>query len=86
MIYSENCNRKQLVGFLSNQLEVDERLDFLAHVEECTRCWEEIYNARKAEHPHYYKSTGRQVRLTDKDLKRIEALAHAGEESSFQAV
>jgi hypothetical protein len=81
VIYTENCNRKQLAGFLSDQLEVDERLEFLVHVETCSRCWDEIYNARKSEHPHYYKTTARQVKITDKELQRIDSPARQAEES-----
>lgn len=76
-----NCDRQRLVGFLTNQLDVDDRLDFLGHLEACPRCWGEVYNARKAEHPHYYKSTARQVRMTDFDLRRIDADADEAEEA-----
>ena len=85
VILSENCDRNLLVGFLTNRLEIDERLDFLIHLEACGQCWEEVYKARKAEHPHYYKRTNRQVRLSEKELKRIDALSREErEEDQFQ--
>ncbi len=68
------CNRELLVGFLTDRLEIDDRLDLLAHLDDCVRCWEEIYNARKSEHPHFYKNGNRQVRINERELKRIDAL------------
>lgn len=72
MIATQSCNRQRLIGFLTDQLEIDDRLEFLAHLDACGRCWDEIYSARKAEHPHYYKSNNRRVRISDRDLKRID--------------
>ncbi len=74
MIATKKCNRELLVGFLTDRLDIDERLDLLAHVDDCARCWEEIYNARKSEHPHYYKTGKRQVRINDRDLKKIDTV------------
>lgn len=68
------CNRDLLAGFLTNQLGIDDRLDFLAHLEDCPRCWDEIYNARKSEHPHFYKNGNRQVRINERELKRIDTV------------
>jgi hypothetical protein len=82
VILTDECDRERLIGFLANQLELDDRLDFLTHVETCGRCWDEVYNARKAEHPHYYKTSNRQVKLTDKELKRIDGALK--EEDQFQ--
>ncbi len=76
----ERCKREQIVGFLTNRLDVDEKLEFLGHVEECVQCWEEVYNARKNEHPHYYKRTSRQVKISDTELKRIDALEQEADE------
>ncbi len=80
MISMDRCKREQIVGFLRNQLDVDEKLEFLGHVEACVQCWEEIYNARKNEHPHYYKRTSRQVKITDSELKRIDTLQQEADE------
>ncbi len=80
MISMERCKREQIVGFLTNRLDVDEKLEFLGHVEECVQCWEEVYNARKNEHPHYYKRTSRQVKISDTELKRIDALEQEADE------
>ncbi len=64
-----NCNRRLLKGFLSNQLDVDGKLSFLDHVEECNECWDEVYHSVKAQHPHYYKSPGRRVKVRHKDVQ-----------------
>ncbi len=53
------CNREQLIPFLSNKLDVEDKLDFLSHLENCSQCWDLVYNSIKAQHPHYYKSTPR---------------------------
>lgn len=82
MILTDRCKREYVVGFLSNQLDVDEQLEFLDHIEECVQCWEEIYNARKNEHPHYYKRTGRQVKISESELKRIDTVQDSDEEET----
>ena len=68
-----NCNRRLLKSFLTDKLDVDGKLRFLYHVEECAECWDEVYNSVKAQHPHFYKSTGRQVKNSDKEIKQFEA-------------
>jgi len=64
---SEQCNRDLLLGYLSEDLELEEQLEFLLHVDSCNRCRREIYDARKAQHPHFYKA------LTRKGRKRVAA-------------
>jgi hypothetical protein len=62
---SEQCNRDLLLGYLSEDLDLEEQLEFLLHVDSCNRCRREIYDARKAQHPHFYKA------LTRKGRKRL---------------
>jgi hypothetical protein len=71
----KNCNRRLLKRFLTEKLNVDDQLRFLTHVEECTECWDEVYNSVKAQHPHYYKSTGRGVKISDKEIQKFEEKA-----------
>jgi hypothetical protein len=67
------CNREIIAGYLSDQLELEDKLDFLFHVDKCSHCWEEIYNATKALHPHYYKKgNSRQVKLSERELRVLE--------------
>jgi len=66
------CNRKILSGFINNQLEEDDRLDFLLHLDECPNCWELIYKATKAQHPHFYKHPNRRKNALDFDLDASE--------------
>ena len=68
----KNCNRRLLKRFLTDKLDVDDQLRFLAHVEECTECWDAVYNSVKAQHPHYYKSTGHRVKISDKEIQQFE--------------
>jgi hypothetical protein len=64
---SEQCNRDLLLGYLAEDLELEEQLEFLLHVDSCNRCRREIYDARKAQHPHFYKA------LTRKGKRRVAA-------------
>lgn len=68
---SGKCNRKQLDDFISGQLEVDDKLAVLYHLEECIECWEKVYDSTKAQHPHYYKSKSRRVKISERELVRL---------------
>ena len=72
MIITDNCKRELLLGFLHGELDVDDCLEFLEHVENCTRCWGEVYNAEKNKHPHYYK-TKSQLKLSEKEIREFES-------------
>lgn len=50
-----SCDRILLAGFLRDQLEENDRLNFLFHLDDCTTCWDAVYDATKASHPHFYK-------------------------------
>jgi hypothetical protein len=66
------CNRKILARFIQNQLDEDDRLDFLIHLDSCPNCWEAVYSASKASHPHYYKRPINTRRFADIDLSALE--------------
>ncbi|HXK60601.1 MAG TPA: hypothetical protein PLP42_11990 [Acidobacteriota bacterium] len=70
-----SCDRELLKGYLANELSLEDQLDFLIHVDSCTHCWDEVYSASKAKHPHYYKNTSRQVKISRQEL---------GEDDPFQ--
>ena len=67
-----NCPRELLTRFLSDKLDIDEPLDFFSHLEECPECWDEVYNAVRAQHPHYYK-TKSQLKVSEKEIKEFES-------------
>ena len=46
------CSR--LGRFLANQLNLDSKLKFLLHLDHCMHCWEQVYQATKAQHKHCY--------------------------------
>ena len=71
MISTLTCNRSLLVNFLGNQLDLDDKLEFLDHVRECKKCWGEIYAARKNEHPHYYKTNKSPKKVSQKELDHL---------------
>lgn len=70
---TENCDRRRLAGYLSGQLDLDDRLAFLLHVEDCGRCWETVYHNVKAQHPHFYRQSPRGVKISSKELSRLDA-------------
>lgn len=82
----EHCNRRRLLGYLRNTLDLEEKLDFLFHVDHCTRCWEDIYNYQKAQHPHWYRQNSRGVKISDKELSRIEGRERPEAESELVEV
>ena len=67
-----DCSRKLLTRYLSDKLDIDEKLDFFSHLEECPECWDEVYNAVRAQHPHYYK-TKSQLKVSEKEIKEFES-------------
>ena len=67
----KQCPRELLAYYLSDKLDVDDKLIFLAHLDDCPECWDKVYNAVKAQHPHYTKTKSR-VKISDKENKQIE--------------
>ena len=88
MIITDICSRQTVSLFLVNELDVDQKLDFLIHVEECKQCWKDIYDARKKEHPHYYQRTSRRVKVTEKELAKLNgnSIETVEKEESYQMV
>ena len=69
---TQHCKRETLVRYLQNRLEEDDMLDFLIHLDECPTCWEAVYTATKASHPHFYKRALKASRLAEIDLRGLE--------------
>ena len=42
------CDRTRISGFLGNTLNLDDKLEFLMHLDTCAACWNQIYVATKA--------------------------------------
>ncbi|MBI4447050.1 MAG: hypothetical protein HY645_14235 [Acidobacteria bacterium] len=82
----QKCKRDRVARYLADTLEVDEKLEFLYHLEHCIHCWEEVYNSMKAEHPHYYRQTSRNVKFSEKELARIEASGNEAVEDELIGV
>ncbi|MGH9339203.1 MAG: hypothetical protein ACRD1R_06360 [Acidobacteriota bacterium] len=66
------CNRRTLSHFLSDRLEIEDKLGFLFHLDHCSKCWDAVYNAVKATHPHYYKTTSRRLKISERELKKLD--------------
>ena len=66
------CDRVSLGRFLRRELDEDDRLDFLFHLDNCSDCWQEVYNAEKATHPEFYKKPPARSRVLEKELQRLE--------------
>lgn len=69
---TDYCDRLWLARYLRSELELEEKLDYLYHLDVCPDCWEKVYSATKATHPHYYKMSARQIKVTERDLARME--------------
>lgn len=66
------CSGKTVRSFLSEQLEEDDRLAFLFHLDECPNCWEAVYNGTKANHPHFYKQPPKKAKFSESELNKLE--------------
>lgn len=64
------CDRKSLERFLNKELEEEDRLAFLYHLDDCPICWEWVYSAEKAKHPQYYKKPPKKSPALEKELAR----------------
>lgn len=69
------CNPDQLGPFLADELEIEDKLEFLYHLDECGECWESVYNAIKSQHPHFYRSAPRRVRVSKKKVEDLFEVA-----------
>ena len=77
---TRSCDRAKLGSFLSDQLELDDRLEFLTHVESCADCWNELYSATKAQHPHYYQTGSKRTKAARKQLGSVRPKRQVEEE------
>ena len=50
-----NCNRAHMKLYISNELEGDDLLDFLLHVDVCSDCQNAVFLARQQQDARYYK-------------------------------
>ncbi len=67
------CDRKQRARYLAGDMELDERLEFLFHLDDCEHCWGAVYSATKDNHPHYYKTKGRKLKISERELQKLES-------------
>lgn len=49
------CSPKILTAFAESRLDADTKLEFLMHLDNCQRCWDEVYNLRKTKNAKFYK-------------------------------
>ncbi len=64
----QDCNRKWLTEFLSDQFPLDDKLNFLFHLDQCRNCWNALYEAAKVRHPEYYRKVRRRMKTSNKVL------------------
>ena len=67
------CNKTRIAQFLAGQIGLDDKLALLLHLDDWPRCWAEIYDGVKAQHLHYYKASARRMKLSQKELNRIQS-------------
>jgi hypothetical protein len=69
----EVCDKQALARYLDKKLEEEQQLEFLFHLDQCPDCWQEVYSATKASHPHFYKKPPRKSKLSEKELVRLHS-------------
>jgi hypothetical protein len=52
---NNGCNQNDVLDYIADTMELEEKLEFLLHVDSCNRCRYEIHQLIKAQHPHFYK-------------------------------
>ena len=85
MTINRTCDKGKLLAFLSNQLELDDQLEFLLHLDRCAACWNELYSATKAEHPHYYQTGSKRTKAVKKLLGSVRPKRQVEEEEAVFA-
>ena len=80
MTMTRTCDRAKLGAFLSDQLELDDQLEFLTHLDRCAACWNELYSATKAQHPHYYQTGSKRTKTAKKQLGSVRPKRQVEEE------
>lgn len=67
------CEESQIEGYLNNQLNDEDLLDFLIHLDECKSCREVLYAEMKGSHDHYYrKKSSKKLEKEIRELSKIE--------------
>ena len=68
------CDRKRISGFLNNTLNLDDKLEFLLHLDRCATCWNQIYVATKARYQQdtnvVQPNLGRQGQIRARAVRR----------------
>ena len=68
------CDRKRISGFLGNTLNLDDKLEFLMHLDRCVSCWNQIYEATKARYQQdtnvVQPAIGRQGQIRARPVRR----------------
>jgi hypothetical protein len=68
---NNGCNQNDVLNYIADTMELEEKLDFLLHVDGCSRCRYEIHQITKAQHPHFYKPVSGPKNARRKQLKEV---------------
>jgi|GEM_PF-889663 len=68
-----NCDNAQIEAYLNNNLDEEEYLDFLLHLDECQSCRDSLYETIRGTHDHYYrKKSGKRLEKELREISKIE--------------
>lgn len=48
------CNYNKLAKFIEGHLDLNDKLEILFHLENCTACFDEVYKLRKMQDEKYF--------------------------------
>ena len=66
------CDQNQMQAYLDNELNEDDLLDFLLHLDECQMCRSILYLSIKGTHDHYYrKSPNKRLEREMKEISKM---------------
>lgn len=64
------CSRRKLIAFAEGRMELDEKLDILYHLDNCQKCWDDLYLVRKSKNGQLYSRKTRSY--SEADIKALE--------------
>jgi Putative zinc-finger len=66
------CNLNLMQAYLKNELNEDDLLDFLMHLDECEMCKAILYQSIKGTHDHFYRKAPN--KRLEKEMKEISKM------------
>ena len=78
------CEESQIEGYLNNQLNDEDLLDFLIHLDECKSCRDVLYAEMKEAHDHYYRKNS--SKKLEKEIRELSKIENGGDSSDEEDI